>query len=303
MQSKYAMPLLTSELLDQIIFAMENQERTSCLDLKEGLVISKELKENSEEGRYLDLPLWTSADGFRLMEKFVLRVRNPYYKGLLSRTLQSGHGVFRRFKDILSEQNSLLQEWFGFKEHEMEKVVTAWYRQRKGSVSFSGEEHEGEDDEGLGDLLLEDFSVEFSDVPDGGEVLFSLLRGDGLEASMEIALRNLGELKERRYVFAKSATGDVCGMMVYGKEGDAANLVFYGVDPQWRGMGLFRLMFDSFSRQMARERVASITVDFGSDQHLLSMFGAMPVSDVFRRVRIPVSSYVQTVKNSEEVFV
>ena len=35
----------------------------------------------------------------------------------------------------------------------------------------------------------------------------------------------------------------------------------------------------------------------------LLMFGDIPVTDVFRRVRIPVQSYTQRAKNSEEVFV
>lgn len=121
------MPALTSELLDQIIFAMENQETESCLDLKEALVTERDAidADEDEEDRYLDLPDWTSADGFRLMEKFIDKVRNPYYRDRLSTTLQGGKGVFRRFKDVLSEQGSLLQAWYGFKQHEMEKVVTA----------------------------------------------------------------------------------------------------------------------------------------------------------------------------------
>jgi len=299
MQSKYTMPLLTSELLDQIIFAMENQGVCSYLDLKEGFVTNDELKEDDEEGRYLDVPEWTSADGFHLMEKFAQRVRNPYYKERLSAVLQSGHGVFRRFKDTLQEQGSLLQAWYGFKEHEMEKVVTAWYREGKGGISLSEEGEEGE--EGFSDLLLEDFSVEFSDTPDGSEVLFSHIRSD--IGQVPLVLRNLEACEGKRYVFAKSATGEICGMMIYEKQGTEADLLFYGVEAQWRGMGLFRLMFDAFSRQMGREKVVAINTDFGPDQHVLAMFGDIPVTDVFRRVRIPVQSYTQRAKNSEEVFV
>jgi ribosomal protein S18 acetylase RimI-like enzyme len=302
MQSKYSMPALTSELLDQIIFAMENQDTESCLDLKEALVTERDAidADEDEEDRYLDLPDWTSADGFRLMEKFIDKVRNPYYRDRLSTTLQGGKGVFRRFKDVLSEQGSLLQAWYGFKQHEMEKVVTAWYREERGAIALSGSETD-EDQEGLGDLLLEDFSVEFAERGGDGDALFSRLLSDG--GIPDLVTRNLRELSEKRYVFARSAAGEICGMMIYGVKDNEANLVFYGVDATYRGMGLFRLMFDAFARQMARQKVTTITADFGFNQQVLSLFGSVPLTDVFRRVAIPLQSYVQQAKNSEEVFV
>jgi ribosomal protein S18 acetylase RimI-like enzyme len=96
----------------------------------------------------------------------------------------------------------------------------------------------------LGDLLLEDFSVEFAETGEEGDVLFSRFLADG--GIPDLVTRNLRELSEKRYVFARSAAGEICGMMIYGVKDNEANLVFYGVDATYRGMGLFRLMFDAF---------------------------------------------------------
>jgi hypothetical protein len=71
---------LTPELIDQIIFGMENQsedlvfDRGSCslVPREEAAGDAGELK----EGAY-DLPSWDSVKGFQLMENFVLQICLP----------------------------------------------------------------------------------------------------------------------------------------------------------------------------------------------------------------------------------
>ena len=77
---------LTSALIDEILFFMEDQEGSFVLDTREGMVINTdpELREfvddeddeDEEEGRFISLPEWDSSDGFRLMERFAATLRN-----------------------------------------------------------------------------------------------------------------------------------------------------------------------------------------------------------------------------------
>ena len=124
MSTTYAIPPLTADLVEQIVYAMENQNEIAVLDLAEGIVT---FEEESGSDKTVHLPKWSSADGFDLMARFAARNRSPRLKAALAK----GHGVFRAFKDVLDTDADLKQRWHSFKHHEMEKVVTSWYRKLK----------------------------------------------------------------------------------------------------------------------------------------------------------------------------
>lgn len=120
---------LTREIIDQIIFAMENQETGFIFDSESHTVVQNtELAEEDPE-RYLPIPEWNSADGFHLMEKFVSSLRNPLASEKLRAALASGKGVFRNFKNTLKEQEGVERLWFGFKDKEMKLKVAEWYNE------------------------------------------------------------------------------------------------------------------------------------------------------------------------------
>ncbi|HPK64195.1 MAG TPA: GNAT family N-acetyltransferase, partial [Sphaerochaeta sp.] len=101
----YRFPPLTEFLIDQIAFAMEDQNTESLLDLKQGAVITDDERsfldedEREDPHRFIELPEWTSADGFRLMEEYAEGVRNDAIRERLFFALNRGKGVFRAFKD------------------------------------------------------------------------------------------------------------------------------------------------------------------------------------------------------------
>ena len=117
---------LTPELMEQIIFAMENQKETFLLDSEQPSIISRDTDRESEREIY-DLPLWEPSDGYRLMEQFVLSLRNPVYREHLSSILHCGSGVFRKYKDALNQRPDIERLWFSFKEKEMKNRVSEWY--------------------------------------------------------------------------------------------------------------------------------------------------------------------------------
>jgi len=117
---------LTGELMEQIIFAMENQKETFLLDSELPSIVSTEAREKIT-GKYYELPLWEPSDGYRLMEQFVLSLRNPVYREHLSSILHCGSGVFRKYKDALNQRPDIERLWFAFKEKEMKNRVSEWY--------------------------------------------------------------------------------------------------------------------------------------------------------------------------------
>jgi len=117
---------LTGELIEQIIFAMENQKEKFFLETSVPSIVSTNESEN-REGHYVPLPVWEPSDGYRLMEQFVLSLRNPVYSEHLSSILHCGSGVFRKFKDALNQRPDIERKWFTFKEKYMKNRVLDWY--------------------------------------------------------------------------------------------------------------------------------------------------------------------------------
>ena len=118
---------LTTQMIDKIGFAMEDQKEQYAADVESGeLVPLSTLGERPDE-KYARLPRWGSAEGFHLMESFVTSLDNPAYREQLSRALTMGRGVFRAFKDSLKENKEIERLWFAYKEQRLRAVIVSWY--------------------------------------------------------------------------------------------------------------------------------------------------------------------------------
>jgi hypothetical protein len=82
-------------------------------------------EEHPEERGFLHVEPITSHDGYRDMEEFVERVRDPRARELLARAIE-GRGAFRRFKDTLFEFPELRELWFRFRDARMERRAIEW---------------------------------------------------------------------------------------------------------------------------------------------------------------------------------
>ncbi len=123
---------LTKEILDQIIFAMEDQTEESVVDRSSGEVIIVRGDDGRYGGeRYAPTPEWKPIDGYQLMERFVTGLRNPTLREELRAALGAGRGVFRSFKDALKKNPEIEKRWYLFKEREMRRVVLDWYNQAR----------------------------------------------------------------------------------------------------------------------------------------------------------------------------
>jgi GNAT superfamily N-acetyltransferase len=125
---------LDEERIDQIIFAMEDQQSSYAVDPDTGELYSDlegPLESSAEGKRPIPIPEWGPVDGFQLMERFVAGLRNPLLREELREALSSGKGVFRKFKDILKTRREVEHLWFVFKEREMRRVVREWYNDER----------------------------------------------------------------------------------------------------------------------------------------------------------------------------
>jgi GNAT superfamily N-acetyltransferase len=150
---------LDEERIDQIIFAMEDQQSSYAVDPDSG-ELSCDFEGPPEGENLVPIPEWEPADGFQLMERFVGGLRNPLLREQLREALASGKGVFRKFKDILKTRPEIERLWFSFKEREMRRVVREWYNDERELAGLQRLPEEPEESpEEAAELTAGDFAI------------------------------------------------------------------------------------------------------------------------------------------------
>jgi hypothetical protein len=123
---------LCEKIVEQIVFAMEDQER----DLWSTSRAAKSCPAEGHSGEgYAKPPIWSSREGFKLMEDFLASVRQPSARRELSAALARGRGVFKAFKAVLAENQELERAFRDFKIRAMRRTIGVWYddlREAKG---------------------------------------------------------------------------------------------------------------------------------------------------------------------------
>ena len=144
------------------MFSMENQNEILSFDALEGICVDMdEIDDDYEtvidDQRYYDLPDWTSAQGFRVMEQFIARVHNPLLREALLNALGQRKGVFRRYKEVLRAAPAVEREWYRFKDQQMKAAVYEWYNDLR---KLWGLEKVSFEEETETQLLQEDFTFQ-----------------------------------------------------------------------------------------------------------------------------------------------
>jgi GNAT superfamily N-acetyltransferase len=244
---------LTEALIDNILFAMEDQNGIFYLDSREGTVIPEAGEEfdgdwNAEDGRLVSLPGWDSSEGFRLMERFAAGFKNAVIRDKLTAALDRGRGVFRAFKDVLAGYPEAEQLWFAFKEREMRQVILDWYN---GLREEWGLERMGNEPEETGDLVLEDFR--FRDAAPKDREKAEALHRECVKELEEALRQNVPEEAARsfageraggwvfpgdRAIVAETGSGEFAAYLAAGIRGDAVRVAALEVRPEYRGLGI-----------------------------------------------------------------
>lgn len=319
------LPPLTEYLLENIIFAMEDQVDTHYLDLLKGEVINEEqklyplLEDGDEEEdaevdpalRYIDLPDWQPSDGFRTMEKFAYQVRNPIYREKLLQALQAGRGVFRRFKDTIGEQPSLEREWFAFKDDQLKREVIAWYRENDGALQLRDLDLEIE--ELTDDILQEDFIIGRAEdetpieeiVRLQADLLQEMQEGSDAQRTALLLLKpRLANPEETQYFYAKTQEGELAGFLAYEVlSPSTAEILFFGNKKEFRGMGLFRFVFDHFCRHAARKHYTCLIVNLaGEALSLDALFAPLGCATVTKQIVLSTNAWNESHPSSESAY-
>ncbi|GBG08240.1 hypothetical protein PAT3040_02812 [Paenibacillus agaridevorans] len=128
---------ITQSQFEELIFACENtgheiiyyfDKQTGEVEmLGEYIENDPELEERIEDEfgeRYIRVPMIESWQSFEDMVAFTETVGDMRMKHSLEHALSGGKGVFRRFKDSVSDDSRLLEEWYKFKDQKnRERVV------------------------------------------------------------------------------------------------------------------------------------------------------------------------------------
>jgi ribosomal protein S18 acetylase RimI-like enzyme len=240
---------LTESQIAGIMFAMEDQNGEYYLDARDGTVVSAREPEHNhknhiddDDDRFLPLPVWDSAGGYRLREQFAGTCRNAEIRRRLLAALDQGKGVFRAFKDALAPYPEAEQRWYAFKERELRRRVRDWYNELRESW---GLQRLGEEPEETGDLVLEDFR--FRPPAEGdreaARELHRLCCAAAASAATVSAASERGSPPEPEVevdpllVVAESAGGELAGYGALRRE-EAAFRLCLEVAPEYRGIGL-----------------------------------------------------------------
>ncbi len=263
---------LDEMLIDSLLFFMEDQNDDFVVDSREAAVVSlSEIDEDEinvdDDERYIDLPEWNSADGFKLMEKFAVSFKNPVIKKALTRALDQKKGVFRAFKDVLSGHPEAEQFWYAFKEQEMRRYILQWYNalREEWGIGKIGEEPEETDD-----LILEDFRIRKPLDKDTSEILklHQHCREEYQKTIPGDFYREVFPEDMSGWVFpndtswlAENNNGDFAAYILAKTEGTYIKVIALEVLPEYRGLGIGEALLNHLITHVDKEKSSHILID------------------------------------------
>ncbi|MDR1637254.1 MAG: GNAT family N-acetyltransferase [Treponema sp.] len=261
---------LTEALIDDILFSMEDQNGEFLLDTQGGkIVLTGEISDDPDEreDRYIDLPEWDSASGYQLMEHFTAALRNPVAREELNAALNRGKGVFRAFKDILSQYPEVEKRWFAYKEREMKRTIIRWYN---GLREEWGLEKIGTEPEETEDLVLEDFRFREAGPSDAraAESLHRICREEYLKYTREENPAAGVFLEDLPWPFpgslalaAETGGGDFAGYVAAAGIDPVLRVFALEVKPEYRGLGVGETLMSRFLEKAREGPYSRVTME------------------------------------------
>jgi ribosomal protein S18 acetylase RimI-like enzyme len=261
---------LCEKVVEQIVFAMEDQERDSVVDLETGEV----LPSAGHSGElYAKPPVWSSREGFKLMEDFLASVRQPSARSSLSAALAQGRGVFKAFKAVLAENQELERAFRDFKIRAMRRTIGVWYDDLR---EAKGLERLGPEPDDTDELVLSDLDIGVLGLDASRSYLLPLLQ-DAEDESLEsmpgpLAAFEIGRLRSEieaaedglcalAYDGEGGALGAALGFrMVMGERG-FGRIVFLMVKSEFRRMGLGRTLLETLTKSFTKEGIPLVVLD------------------------------------------
>jgi Uncharacterised protein family (UPF0158). len=261
---------LSDKAVEQIVFAMEDQERATVVDLESGEVLPSEGL--SGDG-YSRPPEWSSREGYKLMEDFLASVRSPSARRELSSALGRGRGVFKAFKAVLAEHEDLERAFRDFKVRAMRRTISTWYDDLREARGLS---RLGPEPEETGELVLSD--LEISLVP------LDEARPQVMELWAEIEAESVASLPSpiaafetaRLRVELERSSNALCAIAADGEGGalgvavglrevagnrSFGRIVFLAIRRDFRRMGLGVALLNALAKAFSAEGIGLVCLD------------------------------------------
>lgn len=261
---------LNEKFVEQIVFAMEDQERKSVVDIESGEVLPAA---GLAGKRYAEPPTWSSRDGFRLMEEFLASVRQPTIRRELSVALALGRGVFKAFKAALAEHQELERAFRDFKIRGMRRIIGTWYDDLR---EARGLERLGPEPEDTDELLSSDIEILILSLEEARNILMPLV-AEAEDESVEnlpgpVAAFEIGRLRadiasasDALCAIADDGEGGALGFAlgfrsVIGDRG-FGRIAFLIVKREFRRMGLGTTLLGALTKAFEGEGISLVMLD------------------------------------------
>ncbi len=265
---------LSENVINNLIFAMENQKENNVFDCEQKEVVELDIDAKSDTNRYYSIPEWTSIDGFKVMEQFVDSLHSPLAKESLVEVLFAGKGVFRNFKNTLKDYPEVEQQWFAFKQRVLREKVVQWYnvlRDLWGLERIEGEPEETEN------LIFDDFIFrEYDETLDSEQVLQAENMamqsiGDSYEGELGVVVTTLWEKykvlleTEKKIAFVcANIAGEFSGSISVSPVPDPAKhtviVTLFFVLPSWRGLGIGKELFMFCLQELKKRKIRWVII-------------------------------------------
>ena len=243
---------LTDSVIEQIISAMENQEKTFLLYADSLSLVEKTDLVKADDNLYYELPEWNAADGFELREAFVEQLHIPAVKKELKEVLHSGRGVFKSFRNVLKNYPDADKRWHIFKHKFMSARINEWYNSLREVWGLEQIDYFPETDE---DLVHDDFSfVEYKSGENQKEVLqqtCAFLTDDSSELPDDFRKSYYTLLEDRFKTYdlvnqtgflcrsqADEFAGCITAAVMVGNQEETMVLTSFFVPENFRGLGI-----------------------------------------------------------------
>ena len=285
---------VTEDMLDRVVYGMENQKDQLYLDPSDGALST----DTDGSDSLIPMPPWGPSEGYRLMDQFAGTLPKSILRSQLLEILHSGTGVFRRYKDALKDRPEIEGLWLRYKKREMRKTALSWLSRWSEALYL---ESLGPEPEDWDDLP----SVEFSFRNAEPEELDAIIAWDreaiieeyagflpaAREAELSRVRGNIG-LHAGDVVAAESPSGDIVGFAWIVMDADLdrpeAHLLQLFVLPEFRGLGIGKSLAEAaFDKAMEggagalNIRVGRSTKDVLGDY--LEDHGFKPIMTLWRK--------------------
>ncbi|MGL1890459.1 MAG: GNAT family N-acetyltransferase [Spirochaetaceae bacterium] len=281
---------LDSSKLNEILYNMENQNKDAFVVISSGEILYDDevTPDNYDSNNTYPLPKWGPVEGFRIMNDFVSGLKNLILKDELVIVLNSGHGVFRKFKNTLKSSPDIQKMWYNFKKEQIKSKVLNWYNQIR---EYAGLESLTQDDlEDDQDLLNFDFnitdgcSIDLEYILDSDKKGFNELYShypkvviDEIYLKKRDEMLNLTMFEADFITVAKTPLGDNAGFVwatgyTLCDSFSGMELLQLYVEPEFRGLGIGKMLLNRVLTQFKDGDFKDFTVNCQGESSWLIHF-------------------------------